>query len=323
MVDASWLIEPSKAPELVEIDLHTQVATNDIAGEVEAIEAAMGLWLYLADLTVDADCTLETTGDLTGGWADFQFFVNGSAVFETSDGQSGPVSSSSGLAVRMIERRGRYHFAAGMRVRTIGVGVSTERLADVLGPERPPRLEPLVATVLPRGLAWPFVVNPSLRRIGQNLFSPMPGGRLRKLFHECSAVQILAVALAGLASDPAVRGRTSRPSRPDATRIAAARDRLLADLRTPASLDELAAEVGLGPRQLLRGFKTLYGQSPFEIVRNERLEHARIVLAETNVPLKEIAWRVGYADVTNFIHAFRRRFGAPPRRYAQADGDAV
>jgi AraC-like DNA-binding protein len=323
MGDAGWLIEPAKAPEPVEIDLFTRIETADVVGDVNSIEAATGLWIFLADLKVDADCTLEASGELSGAWVDFQFFLNGKAVFETTDGVSGEVSPASGLAVRMIERRGRYHFSAGMRVRTVGVGVSRERLATIVGTDASEALEPLHRPLLDRSLAWPFPVTPSLRRIGQNLFDPMPGGRLRLLFLECAAVQVTTIALSGLSSDRAISGNTRRISAREVACVSAARDMLLSDLRTPASLDQLAAEVGLGPRQLLRGFRTVYGQSPFELVRNERLDHAKVVLAETDIPLKEIAYRVGYADVTNFIHAFRRRFGAPPRQFLRSDADGA
>jgi AraC-like DNA-binding protein len=33
--------------------------------------------------------------------------------------------------------------------------------------------------------------------------------------------------------------------------------------------------------------------------------------------MKTVAFRVGYAHVSNFTRAFARRFGAPPRRYAE------
>lgn len=323
MGDAGWLIEPAKAPEPVEIDLFTRIETADIAGDVNSIEAATGLWIFLADLKVDADCTLEASGDLSGAWVDFQFFLNGKAVFETTDGANGEVSPASGLAVRMIERRGRYHFSAGMRVRTVGIGVSRDRLAAIIGNDASEAFARLQSPLVDRSLAWPFPVTPSLRRIGQNLFDPTPGGRLRLLFLECAAVQAMTIALSGLASNRAISGSARRISAREVACVSAARDILLSDLRSPASLDELAAEVGLGPRQLLRGFRSVFGQSPFELVRNERLDHAKIVLAETDIPLKEIAYRVGYGDVTNFIHAFRRRFGAPPRQFLRSDADGA
>ena len=98
--------------------------------------------------------------------------------------------------------------------------------------------------------------------------------------------------------------------------ILRARERLLADMRHPPSLTALAAEVGLSEKRLNSGFRATFGETVFEVLRNERLEHARKALEERVLSLKQIAFRVGYNHVTNFVHAFSARYGAPPGRYA-------
>ena len=50
--------------------------------------------------------------------------------------------------------------------------------------------------------------------------------------------------------------------------------------------------------------------------RMDDSEYAREMLAELpEIPLKQIAWTVGYAQATNFISAYRRRFGVPPGQH--------
>jgi AraC-like DNA-binding protein len=64
----------------------------------------------------------------------------------------------------------------------------------------------------------------------------------------------------------------------------------------------------------------LFGTTVFETLRNERLAHAQMALQSETASLKEIAFRVGCNHVPNFITAFTRRYGAPPRQYlAQVD----
>ena len=65
------------------------------------------------------------------------------------------------------------------------------------------------------------------------------------------------------------------------------------------------------------GFRRLFGATAFELLRNERLAHAEVALHEPHASLKEIAFRVGYNHVNNFINAFARRYGAPPRQHAE------
>lgn len=73
--------------------------------------------------------------------------------------------------------------------------------------------------------------------------------------------------------------------------------------------------MGLSEKRLNAGFRLLFGATVFETLRNRRLEQARQVLDEGGVILKEIAFRVGYDHVSNFIHAFRARYDATPLQY--------
>ena len=96
-------------------------------------------------------------------------------------------------------------------------------------------------------------------------------------------------------------------------RLGQARDALLADLREPPSLTALAGVARMSERRLNFGFRTLFGSTAFELLRDARLDLARTLLAEVpDVPLKQVAFRIGYADASNFVKAYRRRFGVTP-----------
>jgi AraC-like DNA-binding protein len=51
--------------------------------------------------------------------------------------------------------------------------------------------------------------------------------------------------------------------------------------------------------------------------RELQLTRACHLLAETNLSVKEIRWRCGIADGSNFSHAFRQRFGVSPSAYRE------
>jgi AraC-like DNA-binding protein len=93
-----------------------------------------------------------------------------------------------------------------------------------------------------------------------------------------------------------------------------ARARLIADLSQPPTVSVTAVEVGLSLKRLLHGFKEMYGETPVQLLRRERLSLARRLVEEDRLPLKEVAWRVGYHHVTNFVNAFSAEYGVPPRR---------
>jgi AraC-like DNA-binding protein len=131
-------------------------------------------------------------------------------------------------------------------------------------------------------------------------------------------LQLLA-AQAMAAGEPPKLSRDRHPklSGRDQAAIRRAREMLLSDMRRPPSLADLAKAANLSERRLNSGFRQLYGATVFEVLRDERLEHARQALEADALSLKELSYRVGYNHVSSFVHAFRARYGAPPGQYSR------
>ena len=129
------------------------------------------------------------------------------------------------------------------------------------------------------------------------------------------------LAEAVLRETDGLRGGDDRPVR-DGTR---ARDLVrdaIAWLEAAASGDvrlaDAAAAVGLRPVHLLRVFKRETGVTPYRFLLRARLRRAIALLRETDRPVTDIAFDVGFGDLSNFIHAFRREVGCSPRQLRQA-----
>jgi AraC-like DNA-binding protein len=88
----------------------------------------------------------------------------------------------------------------------------------------------------------------------------------------------------------------------------------LTEARAPAapSVSEMAAACGVSPAHFVRRYRTLTGATPASHVRQLRLSKVMQLLIETDEPLKELAWRAGFADAQSLAHAFRRHFGVTP-----------
>jgi AraC-like DNA-binding protein len=156
--------------------------------------------------------------------------------------------------------------------------------------------------------------NQGASRAAHDLMNPIYSGRMEVLYREAKVLELMAYQLDMIGPD-AVRSHLSAREQ---ARIRDARDRLVADLRSPPGLHALAVAVGLSPRRLNQGFRELYGTTVFDYLRDARLEAARRMLDEGfALPLKQLAWHIGYAQPTNFINAFRRRFGMSPGLYRQ------
>lgn len=78
---------------------------------------------------------------------------------------------------------------------------------------------------------------------------------------------------------------------------------------------DLASLAGLSRGHFMRAFKQSAGQTVHNFVENIRLEQAENMLAHSEVPLKEIAHRLGFANPASFSLAFRRMTGETPGRY--------
>ncbi|MGB8531063.1 MAG: AraC family transcriptional regulator ligand-binding domain-containing protein [Pseudolabrys sp.] len=78
------------------------------------------------------------------------------------------------------------------------------------------------------------------------------------------------------------------------------------------NFDAVATELGLSGRTLSRKL-ALEGHSFSRILDDLRLALARRYLAESDMPISEIAWLLGYSEIANFTHAFHRWTGTNPR----------
>ena len=78
------------------------------------------------------------------------------------------------------------------------------------------------------------------------------------------------------------------------------------------SSDEFASEVGMSRMQLHRKLKSLTGLSATEFIRNERLKIATTLLAKGNLTVSEVAYAVGFNDVSYFSKCFREQYSITP-----------
>jgi AraC family transcriptional regulator len=96
---------------------------------------------------------------------------------------------------------------------------------------------------------------------------------------------------------------------------------LRAHFAEDVSLDALAALAGLSPFHFARMFKVATGLPPHAYQRRCRAEKAQVLLRQTDLPITEIAFAVGYETPQAFARMFRAEIGASPsdwRRKARA-----
>jgi AraC-like DNA-binding protein len=70
--------------------------------------------------------------------------------------------------------------------------------------------------------------------------------------------------------------------------------------------------VGLNPWQLKTGFKAIFSLTIADYLQETRMQKARLLLEETDLPIARIADIVGYTHPFAFSSAFRKYYGYAP-----------
>jgi len=79
-----------------------------------------------------------------------------------------------------------------------------------------------------------------------------------------------------------------------------------------ASVEELAERLGIGPRHLSRLFQKHLGASPAQVARTGRVQRAKRLLDETDLPMTEIAPRSGFRSLRRFNTVFAEVYKRSP-----------
>ena len=84
------------------------------------------------------------------------------------------------------------------------------------------------------------------------------------------------------------------------------------------NLEDAADQAGISPFHFLRLFSDVLGVTPHQYLLRSRLRHAARRLADDDSPITDIAYDVGFADLSNFVRTFHRAAGASPLKFRQA-----
>lgn len=85
------------------------------------------------------------------------------------------------------------------------------------------------------------------------------------------------------------------------------------NLEEAVAIPEIAGKAGLSQRQLERLFLVHVGRSPARYYSDIRLDRARGLVVQTEMPVREIALACGFGSLEHFSRAYRARFGRSAR----------
>ncbi len=127
---------------------------------------------------------------------------------------------------------------------------------------------------------------------------------------------VTASALLSRLLSGCVCAASDHPSKPAVPALmVAVREYLEEHYAAQITLDLLAQKFSFSKFHLQRQFKLHMGQSPTEYLSGVRIGHAKELLRTTDLPVSEVAGRVGIGSPSHFIDKFRRQEEMTPQTY--------
>lgn len=93
---------------------------------------------------------------------------------------------------------------------------------------------------------------------------------------------------------------------------ARAKEMLRSKMDGSISITEIADACGLSRSYFIHAFRETTGYTPHQWLIAQRLEHARALLTDFDMPLADVAAACGFADQSHFTRVFSQHSGAPP-----------
>lgn len=93
---------------------------------------------------------------------------------------------------------------------------------------------------------------------------------------------------------------------------------LLSHLSEDLSVNRLTEEFNISKNKLYDSVSKYMGVGIAEHIKSLRIEEAKRLLVETDMPVSRIADRVGFTDYNYFCRVFKKETGTPARKYRQS-----
>ncbi len=111
----------------------------------------------------------------------------------------------------------------------------------------------------------------------------------------------------------------SSPRHDSNRRLLRARDAMDRSYADALDIEALARSVHLSRAHFIRSFRDTFGETPHRYLQRRRLERAMALLRETDRPVTDICFDVGFTSLGTFSRTFHAIVGTSPSAYRERE----
>jgi len=295
----------------------TSYKVNDdfCVGRVEFLEFESGLKAIIFDCQWAQQKMHMIPND---GWLRFNFSLDTALDLQVGEAESLSASQPSWRIVSMPPGKAiTGTVPAGKRAHWITVCSTPKIIEAVTGlatSDLPQPLSQLSMHDNEKAFHESGSLSARINSIARDVMANKMTGPLRVPYIESRCVELLCLSLEQL-SHPPEEPDQIRLTKGDLERVAKVHECLVAEFSDAPTISELGKRFGLNKNKLIAGFKKQYGKTISDFVQEQRLEEARRLLQQTDLPIIDVANQVGFNHQSNFATAMRRRFGMTPKQF--------
>ena len=161
-----------------------------------------------------------------------------------------------------------------------------------------------------------------LRGIGRAAVAVEGDGEAATMLRTARSLELLCQLMASLKDGRMVEAQGATTlSEHDIALVAEAHQLVLEHWQDKLTVGSIARRCGINKAKLTRGFRELYQCTVAEAVNERRLENARQLLIQSDLPVAVVGYRSGYSSNASFTRAFTRRFGMAPTELRRRAND--
>jgi AraC-like DNA-binding protein len=277
----------------------------------QGVAVRQGFSLVRTDVTYDR--RTETRFECPGTFLRFHFKLTGESAISDDAGVFVPVEAGRiSLAVQPADAYKRERVSIDTRERSVTLICDPDFTAGMISPtaELPACIRDFLRNSVSRLCFESFPMPLRLRPIVEDILNPPLTGALGDLMIEAKALELLCFAVHQILHVPGA-GHAIRER--DRQRVKDLCFILEGDPAATLSIDRLCRELAWNESQMMECFKAVTGTTISNYRHQLRMNRAKRQLEDTDLPVTQIAFDVGYEHPSNFATAFKRTFGISPR----------